>query len=120
MPGIILIFIALLIGAISGVFRRIPNKMITVGEIVSIERERDLGAGGSVYTANVEYYVSGIPYTIKSSFRSSTFRTGQKLGVAYNKGAPEYAFVRPEATTYILMAGFVVAGLVVCYRSFFK
>lgn len=38
MPGIILILMGLFVGALHGVFRRIPNQGITSGQIVSLER----------------------------------------------------------------------------------
>lgn len=120
MPGVILIIIALMVGAISGVFRRIPNQKIITGEIVSIEREKTIDAGRTMYTANVEYCVDGNTYAIKSKFKSSTFRTGQKMRIAYNEAAPQQAIVRPQITTYIVMFGFFVAGIAVCYLTLLK
>lgn len=119
MPGVILILMGLLIGAISGVFHRVPNQKSTVGEIVSIEREPDPDAGRTMYTANVEYAVDGTLYTVKTRFKSPAFRTGQTMRVAYSKTDPEAAIVRPKVITYITMAAFIAAGLaVLCYTLF--
>ena len=120
MPGIILIIIALMVGAISGVFSRIPNQKFVTGEIVSIERENTVSDGRTMYMAHVEYYVNGIPYTIKTKFKSSTFYTGQKMRIAYNESAPQQAIVRPKVTTYVIMLGFSIAGIVVCYFTLLK
>ena len=119
MPGIILILMGLLLGAVSGVFHRVPNQKSTVGEIVSIEREPDLDAGRTMYTANIEYAVDGALYTVKTRFKSSAFRTGQKMRVAYSKTAPEAAIVRPRVITYIAMAAFIAGGLAVCCYTLF-
>lgn len=120
MPGVILIIIALMVGAISGVFRRIPNQKIATGEIVSIERKKTLQSGEPMYTAYVEYYIDEVPYTIKSKFKSSSFRTGQKVQVKYNQAAPQQAIIRPNLTTYVVVFGFFVAGIVVIYLSLQK
>ena len=119
MPGVILILMGLLLGAVSGVFRRVPNQKSTVGEIVSIEREPDPDAGRTMYTANIEYAVDGTLYTVKTGFKSSAFRTGRKMRVAYCKTAPETAVVRPGAITYVTMAAFLAAGLAVCCYTLF-
>ena len=119
MPGVILILMGLLVGAVSGVFRRVPDQKSTVGEIVSIEREPDPDAGRTMYTACVEYAAGGNLYTVKTGFRSPSFRTGQKMRVAYSGTAPENAIVRPGAVTYVTMAAFIAAGSIVCCRAFF-
>lgn len=120
MPGIILIVVALMYGAISGVFHRLPNQSAVTGEIVSIEREKTLDSGSTMYTAYVEYYVNGMAYTIKSGYRSSVFYTGQKMRVVYNRKSPQQAILRPGLKTYVAVLGLLVAGMIVCYYTLFE
>lgn len=120
MPGIPFIVIAWMVGAISGVFRRLPHQKTVVGQIVSIERGKTMDAGRTRYTAYVEYWVDGIPYTIKSKFKSATFYTGQKMRVAYNAASPRHAIVRPGAAVYAVMLGFCAAGIAVSYLTLFR
>ena len=120
MPGLILIAMGLLLGAISGVFRKVPNRSAVTGEIVSLEREKYTEADRTKYWAMVEYCVDGTFYTVKSTYKSSLFRTGQKMRVAYNKACPQQAVVRPGILTYIVVAGFVIAGMAVFYVTVFQ
>jgi len=119
-PGIIFIILAFMLGAMNGVFRRVPNQKSVVGEIVSIEREEPLESEGTMYTAYVEYYVNGVPYAIKTKYKSSTFRTGQKMRVVYDEMVPNHAIVRPKVIVYIIMAAFFIAGILICYLMPFK
>jgi len=120
MPGLILMAMGLLLGVISGAFRKVPNKKTVVGEIVSLEQEKYAHAGQTKYWAIVEYCVDGTFYTVKSTSKSTNFHTGQKMRVAYNKACPQQAVVRPGILTYIIVAGFVIAGIAVCYSAVFQ
>ena len=117
MPGVILIVIALLLGLITGAFRRVPNQGTVMGEIVSLQRERDLDGGRTRYAGSVEYYVDGKPYYVETASKSSTFRTGQRMRVAYDRTDPGRAVVRPKAAIYGIMMAFFMAGLVLCVRA---
>lgn len=120
MPGVLLIIIALMVGAISGVFQRVPNQKNILGEIVSIERKQALESGKAMYTAYVEYYIDGVPYVIRSKFKSSSFRSGQKVRVVYNQKDPQQAIVRPSITAYVVMLVFLISGVVILLFLFLK
>lgn len=120
MPGVILILMGLLLGAISGVFRRLPNQRITSGEVVSLERDPNPEQGRTRYAAWVEYQVDGAVYTVKSRTRSSNFYTGQRVQVAYDPAAPQNAVIRPGKTVYLIMAAFFLAGAAVIALSVLK
>ena len=119
MPGIILIGMALMLGFITGVFRRVPNPKSVAGEIVSLEREKTMSSEQTTYAAYVEYCVNGMLYTTKSRYTSATFHVGDKLRVVYNKANPQQAIIRPRVTIYFAMIGFVAAGIIVCCRTLF-
>lgn len=120
MPGVILILMGLLMGLISGAFRRLPNQRITSGQVVSLERDPNPEAGRTRYAAWVEYQVDGAVYTVKSRFRSSTFYTGQRMRVAYDQAAPQNAAIRPQRTVYLAMAALFLAGAIVIALSVLK
>lgn len=113
MPGIILILMGLFVGALHGVFRRIPNQGITSGQIVSLERAANPERGRTRYAAWVEYEVNGIMYAVKSKICSSTFYTGQRVRVAYNQADPQVSYILPQMKIYLIMAAFIVAGIAV-------
>ena len=120
MPGLILMAMGLLLGAISGAFRKVPNRTAVVGEIVSLEQEKYTHADRTKYWAIVEYCVDGTFYTVKSTSKSTNFQTGQKVRVAYNQACPQQAVVRPGILTYIVVAGFVIAGMAVFCITVFR
>lgn len=120
MAGIILIIMGITAGAISGIFYKIPHQRVIKGEIVSIERKKTQDSGRTTYGAYAEYYVDGVPYTVKSRYKSTSFRTGQKVRIGYNRENPEQAAIRPNIKTYLVMAGFIITGLAVIYGELFK
>ena len=120
MPGVILIFMGLLLGLISGAFRRLPNQRTTSGHVVSLERAPDAEEGRTRYAAWVEYQVDGVTYTVKSASRSATFHTGQRMRVAYDRTAPRNAAIRPGGTVYLVMAVFFLAGAAAIALSVLK
>lgn len=115
MPAIILICMGIVVGISSNVFTKVPHSKSVKGEIVSLEQRKTHDEGRMTYTANVEYYVDDIPYTVKSRFKSSTFHTGDKIRVVYNEQNPKQAIVRPRVEVYLIMLGLFVAGIVVGY-----
>lgn len=113
MPAIILICMGIGVGISSNVFTKVPHAKSIRGEIVSLEQRKTHNEGRMTYTANVEYYVNNVPYTVKSRFRSSTFHTGDRIRVVYNEQNPKQAIVRPKVEVYIIMLGLFMAGIVV-------
>lgn len=120
MSGIIIIFMGLVLGLMTGVFSRVPNPKKVDGKIVSLDFQRGNG-GGNLYIANVEYNVDGVTYNVKSKYASSTdFRKNQKVRVVFDETKPECAIIRPSIKIYVIMLGFFIAGIIVCYKELFS
>ncbi len=115
MPAIILVCMGVVLGIISNVFTQVPHSKRINGEVVSLEPRKIHNEGRMTYTAYVEYYVNGIPYTVKSRFRTSNFHIGDKIRVEYNEQNPRQAIVRPKMAVYLIMLGLFTAGIIVGY-----
>jgi len=112
MPGIIVIGMGLLLGWITGIFKRVTNQKVTNGEIVNLEERDWHDSKRPVYRAVIEYEVDGRIYTIKSGYKSSSFRNGQKVRVAYDELNPENAFLKAGMSTYIIMVMIIACGII--------
>lgn len=109
MPGLAMLVVAFFAAALTGMFKRVKNQKTVKGTIVSLECKNETGES-SKYYAYVEYEVNGRLYVVKSRNRSTAYRTGQKLNVAYNKEKPDESFIKPKIDDYIIVAVlFVIA-----------
>lgn len=115
MSAIILICMGIVLGAMADVFTKIPNSESVEGEIVSKELSRRIKNHDQrrTYYAYVEYYVNDRPYAIKTKYAASNFYVGDKMKVIYNAQEPTQAIVRPKITTYIVMIGLIIGGILV-------
>ena len=83
-------------------FRVIPNQKITTAEIVALEDPERMYDGRTYHRARLEYYVAAEPYTAITQTKSSRYRIGESVRVAYNDKEPgEYAELKPMRS-YIL------------------
>ncbi len=91
MMGVIFIIAAWIIGKISGIFRRIPNRKITMGIIIALEHGEVFQSGPRMYTAVVSYRVDGKEYLVRSRYKSSSFgaSTVDCLCVSNASGVPK-------------------------------
>ena len=113
MPAIILICIGIILGISSDAFTKISHSKSIFGEIVSLEQKKWRNEGKKTYAAYVEFQVKDVTYVVKSKYRSSTFRTGDKLRVVYNEQNPKQAIIRPKREIYFTMFVFFIAGAIV-------
>lgn len=120
MMGVIFIIAAWIIGKISGIFRRIPNRKITTGIIIALEHGEVFQSGPRMYTAVVSYRVDGKEYLVRSRYKSSSFRTGRKRCVAYNEAFPQQAMIAPGITAYLITIGLGLAGAASCCLAVMK
>jgi len=111
MEGIFLLFVALILAALTGVFSRVPNGKIITGEIVSIERGRFQNGGSTTYYAWVEYEVDGKVYSKRSSSRSSSVYVGDKMKIMYNSENPEEAVFKPSMYVYLWLAALILGAI---------
>lgn len=118
MQGLIIVAMAFFLGLITGVFSRVPNQKKTTGKIVYVEYEYDTDEKMPMYKAIAEYEVNGKMYTIKSKHKSSSFRTGQKVKIAYNSADPQQAKIRPKTNVYVAMMLITAAGIAILIDSF--
>ncbi len=105
----------IILGLISNVFTKVPHAKSTCGEIVSLEPRKMCNDGRMTYAAYVEYCVKGVPFVVKSRYRSSTFHMGDKIRVVYNEQNPKQAIIRPKIEVYLTMIGLFMAGIAVGY-----
>lgn len=117
MPAIILICLGIILGISSDMFTKVPHSRSVNGEIVSLEPRKTHDEGRMTYKAYVEYFVNDIPYTVKSKYRSSTFHIGDGIRVVYNEQNPKQAVVRPKREVYLVMIGYIVAGIIIGYSG---
>lgn len=117
MPGLAIFAVAIFAAALTGMFARVKNQKTTIGTIVSIEHKYDSGEKKPTFYAYVEYEVNGVVYSVKSRNRSSLFRTGQKLKVAYNYQDPSNSFIKPTNANYIVVLIILIIAVVVTYQT---
>ena len=120
MMGVIFIIAAWIIGKISGIFRRIPNRKITTGIIIALEHGEVFQSGPRMYTAVVSYRVDGKEYLVRSRYKSSSFCTGRKRRVAYNEAFPQQAMIAPSIAAYLITIGLGLAGVASCCLAVMK
>ncbi len=113
MVGITLIIIAFIIGLIRGLFKRVPNKQKTDGTIVNTKSQGMSSNGRLLFSAEIEYFVSGKRYIVKSGYHSSSFRTGNKIKIMFDKDFPEKGFICPDLMSYFIFWGLIVAAIVI-------
>lgn len=117
MPGIAIFVVAIFAGALTGMFTRVKNQRTTKGTIVSVEHKYDSGEKKPTFYAYVEYEVGGTTYVVKSRNRSSSYRTGQKVKVAYNEENPGDAFIKPTTANYIVVVIIAVIAVIVTIQT---
>lgn len=103
MPGLAMFVVAIFAAALTGMFKRVKNQKTATGTIVSLECKNETGESSKFY-AYVEYEVNGVIYVVKSRNRSTAYRTGQKLTVAYNSENPNESFIKPKIDDYVIVA----------------
>lgn len=116
MPGLAILVVAIFAATLTGMFQRVKNQKTTTGTVVSVECKNETD-GASTFYAYVEYEVNGSLYVVKSRNRSSSFRTGQKLKVAYNKEKPNDSFIKPKIEDYIIVLILVVVAVIVTVQT---
>lgn len=117
MPGLAILAVAIFAAGLTGMFTRVKNQKTTDGVIVSVEYKYDSGEKKPTFYAYVEYEVNGEIYTVKSRNRSSSYRTGQKLKVAYNDKNPSDAFIKPTFANYLVVAIIFTIAVVVTIQT---
>jgi len=117
MPGIAIFIMAILTAALTGMFTRVKNQMTTVGTVVSVEHQYDSGEKKPTFYAYAEYEVDGTTYVVKSRNKSSSYRMGQKLKVAYNGENPGDAFIKPTTANYIVVVIIAVIAVIVTIQT---
>lgn len=116
MPAIILICMGILLGILSDAFKKVPHSKSIFGEIVSLEQKRWRNEGKKTYAAYVEFSVKDVIYVVKTKYKSSTFRIGDKMRIVYNEQNPNQAIIRPKREVYFTMFGFFIAGVIVGFN----
>ena len=116
MPAIILICMGILLGILSDAFKKVPHSKSILGEIVSLEQKRWRNEGKKTYAAYVEFSVKDVIYVVKTKYKSSTFRIGDKMRIVYNEQNPNQAIIRPKREVYFTMFGFFIAGVIVGFN----
>lgn len=116
MPAIILICMGILLGILSDAFKKVPHSKSILGEIVSLEQKRWRNEGKNTYAAYVEFSVKDVIYVVKTKYKSSTFRIGDKMRIVYNEQNPNQAIIRPKREVYFTMFGFFIAGVIVGFN----
>jgi hypothetical protein len=109
--------LSVIMGMIFGAFRHVKNQSKTKGTIIEVEYTPS-ASNRRTYKALAEYTVEGKVYHVKSTFRSSSFRTGGKIPVCYNKMKPEEAFFRISISFYFAKAFFFFFGLAVLLQNY--
>lgn len=117
MPGLAIFAVALFAAALTGMFTRVKNQKTTTGVVVSVEYKYDSGEKKPTFYAYAEYEVNGKLYTVKSRNRSSSYHTGQKLKVAYNRENPSDSFIKPTFANYFVVTIIFVIAVVVTVKT---
>lgn len=120
MPGLVIIVMAVFVGAITGVFSKVPNQKVTGGTIVSVEHKYDTGERRPTYTAIVEYEVNDVVYSVKSRYKSASYRIGQPVKVAYDAADPQNSLIRPSVSVYVVMILLIIAGIIIARLTYLK
>lgn len=118
MPGILIMLMALLLGHINGIFKRIPQSKSTKGVIVSTQRHYKSGKHLDVYSATIKYVVGDEEYIIESTKRSSSYAVGQRVKIVYDANNPSNAIIKPGIDRYITVALLFLAGTIIAIKSF--
>jgi cytochrome c oxidase assembly protein Cox11 len=111
MVGIVVIIIGLLYGYIVGVFKVFSNLQTVDGVIKEIRHESDNDQDIPSYRAFIEYIIDGKSYELKSSYKSSKFRSGDTVLVSYEKSNPKNASIKPKTKHYIVFAIVIIVGI---------
>lgn len=85
--------------------------------VVSVEHKYDSGEKKPTFYAYAEYEVNEKLYTVKSQNRSSSYHTGQKLKVAYNRENPNDSFIKPTFANYLVVTIVFVIAIVVTVKT---
>lgn len=117
MPGLAIFAVALFAAALTGMFTRVKNQKTTTGVVVSVEHKYDSSEKKPTFYAYAEYEVNGKLYTVKSQNRSSSYHTGQKLKVAYNRENPNDSFIKPTFANYLVVTIIFVIAIVVTVKT---
>lgn len=64
--GILCIIIGIIIILLYGDYKRIPNAKKTEGNVCSVEWDKELDEGKKFFYANIQYFVEGKEYYIKT------------------------------------------------------
>ncbi len=116
MPGIAIFAVAIFAAILMGMFKRVKNQASTSGTVVLRECRNEPG-DGSKYYAYVEYIVDGQVYVLKSRNKSSTYHTGQKLKVAFNKHNPNESFIKPTFSDYVVVVIMLAVAIIVTMKT---
>ncbi len=117
MPGLVIFAVDIFIAALTGMFKRVKHPKTIIGEVVSVEHTYDSGEKKPTFYAYVDYEVNGKLYTVKSRNKSSSYHTGQKLKVAYNRENPSDSFIKPTFANYMVVAIIFVIAVVVTFKT---
>lgn len=117
MPGLGIFAVAVFAAALTGMFTRVKNQKTTTGVVASVEHKYDSGEKKATFYAYVEYEVNGELYTVKSRNRSSSYHTGQRLKVAYNRKNPSDSFIKPTFANYLVVTIILVIAVVVTIKT---
>ena len=117
MPGIAIFAVAILVGFITGVFKRVQHQRTTIGVVVSIEHIHDTDESIPTYYACAEYKVNEKIYSVRSQYKSASYRPGQKVRIAYNARNPKQAFFKPSFANYLIVSLLVVVSIIVMIQT---
>lgn len=117
MAGFIIIAISLLYGYLVGIFKRVANQQTTKGIITNIRYENDNDQGIHTYRAFIKYTVDGKSHELKSSYKSSNFRSGDTSLVSFDKTNPQNSFIRPKTKHYIIFVIGIIVGVTILLNS---
>ena len=117
MPGLAIFVVAIFVAALTGMFKRVKNQKTITGRVVSLEYKYDSDEKKPTYYAYAEYEVNGEIYTVKSHTRSASYRTGQKLKIAYNVDSPSESFIKPTFANYLAVAIISLIAVIVTLQT---
>lgn len=117
MQGVSLILMGILLGAVTGAFRRLPNQRRVRGVVTAVEEAGSAGRRPA-FRAIVEYHVQGTTFLVRSGRASPSFRPGQQRWIAYDSLDPQRAILCPAPMIYAAMLLLTAAGVISCALSY--
>lgn len=110
--GILCIIIGIIIILLYGDYKRIPNAKKTEANVCSVEWDKELDEGKKFFYANIQYFVEGKEYYIKTKDKKRYgYRNGKKIIVKYNKENPSQAIILHNLTDYIMPMFWIGFGI---------